>query len=78
MTGFDRITFDPTILSGRACIRGMRITVAMIVNLISNGMTSEEIVREYPYLELADIQQSLRYVAMLADESIRELEQVAP
>ncbi|MBL7161416.1 MAG: DUF433 domain-containing protein [Anaerolineales bacterium] len=77
MTGFDRITFDPNIMGGRACIRGMRITVAMIINLISNGMSTEEIVHEYPYLEPEDIQQALRYVALLADESIRELELVS-
>ena len=77
MTGFDRITFDPKVMGGRACIRGLRVTVAMVVNLISNGLTTEEIVQEYPYLEPEDIQQALRYAAYLADESIRDLEQVA-
>ena len=77
MTGFDRITFDPKVMGGRACIRGLRVTVAMVVNLISNGMTTEEIIQEYPYLEPEDIQQALRYAAFLADESIRDLEQVA-
>ena len=77
MTGFDRITFDPKIMGGRACIRGLRVTVAMVVNLVSNGLTTEKIVQEYPYLEPEDIQQALRYAAFLADESIRDLEQVA-
>jgi uncharacterized protein (DUF433 family) len=63
MFGFDRITFDPNIMSGRACIRGMRLTVSLIVNLVANGMTVEEIIDEYPDLEPADIQQALRYAA---------------
>jgi len=74
MFGFDRITFDPNIMGGRACIRGMRITVALILNLVANGMTTEEIIRAYPYLEPEDIQQVLHYAACLADESIYELE----
>ena len=47
----DRITFDPNIMGGRACIRGIRITVSQIVNLVANGMTISEIIRDYPYLE---------------------------
>ncbi len=76
MTGFDRITFDPDVMGGRACIRGMRITVSTILNLIANGMTPDEIIAAYPYLEPEDIQQSLHYAAFLTDESIRELEMV--
>jgi len=60
MFGFDRITYDPNILGGRACIRGMRISVSLIVNLVANGMTVEEIIDEYPDLEREDIQQALR------------------
>ena len=74
MDKFDRITFDPNIMGGRACIRGMRITVALILNLISNGMTAAEIIREYPYLEEDDIRQSLQYAAWLADETVQVLE----
>jgi uncharacterized protein (DUF433 family) len=76
MFGFDRITFDPNIMGGRACIRGMRITVALILNLVANGLTTEEIIRAYPYLEPEDIQQALRYAVWLADESVYELEKV--
>ncbi len=61
MFGFDRITSDPNILGGRACIRGMRISVSLIVNLVANGMTVEEIIVEYPDLQQEDIQQALRY-----------------
>lgn len=63
MLGLDRITFDPNVMGGRACIRGMRVTVSLVVNLVANGMTAEEILREYPYLEPDDIQQALRYAA---------------
>ena len=66
--GFDRITFDPDVLGGRACIRGMRVTVSLIVNLVATGMSTEEIVEAYPYLEPDDVRQALQYAALLADE----------
>ena len=74
MDKFNRITFDPNLMGGRACIRGMRMTVSLILNLISNGMTAQEIVKEYPYLEEEDIRQSLQYAAWLADETVQVLE----
>ena len=70
---FDRITFDPLVMGGRACIRGMRITVALIVNLVANGMSTEEILREYPDLEAEDVREALQYVASLAREETFEL-----
>jgi len=70
MFGFDRVTFDPDILGGKPCIRGMRLSVSLIVNLVANGMTVEEIVAEYPDLEPEDIQQALRYAAWTADETV--------
>jgi uncharacterized protein (DUF433 family) len=76
MLGFDRITFDPNVMGGRACIRGMRVTVSLIVNLVANGMGIEEIVTAYPYLEPEDVRQALRYVAWLAEESVHTLEPV--
>jgi uncharacterized protein (DUF433 family) len=76
MLGFDRITFDPNVLGGRACIRGMRVTVSLIVNLVANGMGIEEIIAAYPYLEPEDVRQALRYVAWLAEESVHTLEPV--
>lgn len=72
MLGFDRITFDPQIMGGQACIRGMRITVSLIVNLVANGMTHEEILKAYPYLEPEDITQALQYAAWLAQERVYE------
>ena len=74
MLGFDRITFDPNVMSGRACIRGMRITVSLIVNLVANGMTVKKIMESYPSLEAEDIYESLKYAAWLTDEGIFPLE----
>ena len=70
MKDLERITFDTQVMGGKACIRGMRITVATILNLVANGMSMAEIIEEYPYLEVEDIQQSLRYAAFLAEESV--------
>ena len=77
MLGFDRITFDPNIMGGRACIRGMRVTISLILNLVADGMTTEEILEAYPYLEAEDIHQALQYAAWLADESVQILEPAA-
>jgi uncharacterized protein (DUF433 family) len=59
----DRITFNPQIMAGQACSRGMRIPVSLLLNLVANGKPNEEILEEYPDLEIEDIQQALRYVA---------------
>ncbi len=61
LTGLDRITFDPQIMAGQACIRGMRIPISLVINLIANGLSIAEIIEDYPYLEPEDIQQSLKY-----------------
>jgi uncharacterized protein (DUF433 family) len=78
MLGFERITFDPHVMGGRACIRGMRITVSLVVNLVANGMTLTEIIEAYLYLELKDIYQALHYVAWLAEETVHPLEPIHP
>ena len=70
MLGFDRITFDPNVMGGRACIRGLRVTVSLIVNLVANGMDIDEIIEAYPYLEADDIRQALQYAAWLAEETV--------
>jgi uncharacterized protein (DUF433 family) len=57
-------------LGGKACIRGMRISVSLIVNLVANGMTFEEIMDEYPDLELEDIRQALRYAAWATEDTV--------
>lgn len=68
MQNLDRITFNPKIMGGQACIRGMRVPVSLILNLLANGKTTEKIIEDYPYLEEQDIQQSLLYGAWLARE----------
>ncbi|MFM7886468.1 MAG: DUF433 domain-containing protein [Pseudanabaena sp.] len=68
---FERITFNPQIMGGRACLRGMRITVSLVLSLIANGLTPMEILEEYPDLELEDIKASLLYAAFLANEEVR-------
>jgi uncharacterized protein (DUF433 family) len=70
MTPFDRITFDPQIMGGRACIRGMRIPVSVIVGQVANGATNQEILEGYPELEPADIQQALQYAAWLTQDQV--------
>ncbi len=70
MFGFDRVTSDPNILGGKACIRGMRISVSLVVNLVANGLTFEEILEEYPDLESEDIQQALHYAAWTTDDIV--------
>src|SRR5579863_8657438 len=67
---FDRITFDPAVMGGRACIRGMRMTVSLVVNLVANGMSTDDIVHEYPELGAEDIRQALQYASALANEEI--------
>jgi uncharacterized protein (DUF433 family) len=68
MTNLDRITQQPGMMGGRPCIRGMRVTVAMIVGQIGAGRTTDELLADYPYLEREDILQALRYAAWLAEE----------
>jgi uncharacterized protein (DUF433 family) len=67
---FDRITFDPKVMGGRACIRGMRITVSLVLSLLANDLTPDEILSEYPDLEGEDISACLNYAVFLASEEI--------
>ena len=69
----DRITFDSQIMGGRACLRGMRIPVSLVVNLVANGMTAEQICDEYPDLQSEDIRQALCYAAAFANEEVHLL-----
>jgi uncharacterized protein (DUF433 family) len=67
---FDRITFEPGKMGGRACIRGMRITVSTIVGLVAEGETTAAILEAYPDLEPEDIRQALAYAAWLTREEV--------
>ncbi|MDP2054677.1 MAG: DUF433 domain-containing protein [Acidobacteriota bacterium] len=72
---FDRITHNPNVLAGRATIRGLRISVAHVVNLVANGMSAAEIVADLPDLEPDDIQQALAYASALAQDQLYPLPQ---
>lgn len=64
----DRITHNPAVMGGKPCVRGLRVTVGMIVGLLAAGRTHEEILQAYPYLEAADIQAALAYAAWRSEE----------
>jgi len=67
---FERITFDSEILGGRACIRGMRVPVSVVVGQIAHGATTDEVLADYPDLEREDIRQAMEYAAWLAQEEV--------
>jgi uncharacterized protein (DUF433 family) len=73
----DRITFDPKVMGGKPCIRGLRVTVGTIVGLLASGYSSEKILDLYPYLEEEDIRQALSYAAWRAEEVNLPFEMVA-
>jgi len=68
MSQFDRITFDPQVMGGKPCLRGLRVTVGAIVGLIASGATPQEILDDYPYLEREDITAALSYAAWRVEE----------
>jgi uncharacterized protein (DUF433 family) len=72
MNDFPRITQNPAVMGGKPCIRGLRVTVGLIVGQIGAGRTMEELLADYPYLEREDIHEALRYAAWRAEE--REIE----
>lgn len=63
-----RITRDPQVMEGRACIRGMRVTVGMVVGQIGAGRTIENVLEDFPYLEREDVLEALQYAAWLSQE----------
>jgi uncharacterized protein (DUF433 family) len=68
MRNLTRITFDPNVMGGKPCIRGMRVTVGTIVGLVATGYSILEILKAYPYLEEEDIHEALAYAAWRAEE----------
>jgi uncharacterized protein (DUF433 family) len=68
MKAIDRDTFNPQVMGGKPCIRGLRVTVGTIVGLVASGHTRKEILRLYPYLEPEDIDQALTYAAWRVEE----------
>jgi uncharacterized protein (DUF433 family) len=68
MRQLDRITFDPQVMGGKPCVRGLRVTVGTLVGLVAAGRAAHEILALYPYLEEEDIRQALSYAAWRAEE----------
>ncbi|MGX7704455.1 DUF433 domain-containing protein [Methylobacterium sp. Gmos1] len=77
MTEFPRITRDPAVMAGKACIRGKRVTVAMILGNLGEGIGIDELLSAYPYLEREDVLEALRYAAWMAQEREIALEPAA-
>ena len=74
MTSLNRITRDPDVMGGRPCIRGLRVTIGMVLGLLSAGHDEAEVLAAYPYLEGEDIRQALAYAARrMEDQEIRRL-----
>lgn len=73
---FDRITFDPAQCMGKACLRGIRMPVASILRYLAAGMTSEQVLGEWPELEPEDMRQALAYAAEAAEEQVLPLEEM--
>lgn len=69
MNELKRITFDSAVMGGKPCIRGMRVTVGMLLGLLAAGQTEEEILKAYPYLEAEDLRAALAYAAWRVEES---------
>jgi len=69
MTLIERVTHDPAVMGGRACIRGMRVTVSMILGLLAAGHSADEVLAAYPYLTRDDIKAALAYAAWRTEES---------
>ena len=70
MTDLDRITQSPDMMGGKPCIRGLRVTVSMIVGQIAAGRSKEQILADFPYLDHEDIVQALRYAAWRSEERV--------
>jgi uncharacterized protein (DUF433 family) len=68
MRNLTRITFDPNVMGGKPCIRGLRVTVGTIVGLVAAGHSAADILKAYPYLEAEDIREALAYAAWRAEE----------
>ena len=68
MNHLKRITFDPAVMGGKPCIRGMRVTVGMIIGLLATGRSEQGILEAYPYLEAEDLREALAYAAWRVEE----------
>jgi uncharacterized protein (DUF433 family) len=73
MVQFQRITINPGVATGKPCIRDLRFPVSRLLSLLAAGETRDSILKAYPYLESADIDEALRYAAFLAEDETVEL-----
>lgn len=73
---FDRISIDPSICHGQACVKGTRIPVHQVVRMLANGDSIEDLITEYPSLTREDIMESLDYAATLAEEQVTPIQVV--
>jgi uncharacterized protein (DUF433 family) len=69
---FERITVDPSVCTGKPCIRGLRFPVSRLLGLLASGESREAILKAYPYLEPGDVEETLKYAAYLAEEETLE------
>jgi uncharacterized protein (DUF433 family) len=69
---FERITVDPSVCTGKPCIRGLRFPLSRLLGLLASGESKESILKAYPYLEAEDVDEALRYAAYLAEEETVE------
>lgn len=74
MVGLDRITFAPDVIGGKACIRHMRIIVSLTLDPVADGMSADEVIAAYPYIEPDDNNEALHYAAWLSEDSVHPLE----
>ncbi|NLG51259.1 MAG: DUF433 domain-containing protein [Chloroflexi bacterium] len=74
MQAFSRITFDPDVMGGRPCVRGLPITVKLLLTMVADGMSVQEITELYPCVEPHDIGQALRYAQWLTEENVGHVE----
>jgi len=73
---YERITIDPNICHGQACVKGTRVPVYQIIRMLANGDSIEDLLQEYPSLKREDILACLDYAASLAEEEVTPLEAV--
>jgi len=73
MEKLDRITIDPKVFGGKPCIRGLRFPVSKMLDLLAAGMSQEEILSDYPYLEKEDIVEAMKYAAWILQEETIEV-----
>lgn len=74
---FKRISIEPDVCHGQACIKGTRIPVHQIVQMLGNGDTIEDLSESYPTIDKEDIMECLRYAAYLAEEQVTPIDQIA-